>query len=331
VSFFSPSGYVIRRHYKYADAVVYLPLDTPANAKFWIETVKPKIAFFIKYEYWFNFLMELKSHHIPVVFVSAVFRPEALFFQWYGSWFRSQLENIQWFYVQDENSGEQIQSLGFENVTISGDTRFDRVTATATSAETFPLVRKFCGDYKIVMGGSTWPEDEAMMIPLIRAGRERIKFILATHDVSPSRIRSLEGSLEMPSTRYSNLNADNAEQSRILIIDTIGILSQLYQYADIAFIGGAFGSGLHNILEAAVFGVPVFFGPRHGKFWEAAALIEKGGAFEVKHPEEFMDVAVRLLEDTAEYFETSKICADFIVENCGATKIILDGSDALLR
>jgi len=331
VSFFSPSGYNIRRNYPLADAVVYLPLDTPANAKFWLATVKPRMAFFIKYEYWFNFLLELKSRNIPVVFASAVFRNEQLFFQWYGSWFRSQLENIHWFFVQNESSGEKIQSLGFENVTISGDTRFDRVTATAANVENFPLVRKFCGDHNIVIGGSTWPEDEALLLPLIQAGSDKIKFIMATHDVSPSRIRSLENLLEMPSIHYSALTEENAEAERILVIDSIGILSRLYQYAHIAFIGGAFGSGLHNILEAVVFGVPVFFGPKHDKFWEAEALVRKGGAFEVKHADEFIEIVINLFSDAEEYDKTSEICLDFIVENCGATKIILDGTDALLR
>jgi len=331
VSFFSPSGYSIRKNYKQADAVVYLPLDTPANARFWVETVKPKMAFFIKYEYWFNYLKALKERSIPVVFVSAVFREEQLFYQWYGSWFRSQLENIHWFFVQNERSGELIQSLRFDNVTISGDTRFDRVSATAASVEEFPLIRKFCGDKRIIMGGSTWAEDEAMLMPLIRAGRDDIRFILATHDVSEQRIRSLENSLGMPSARYSGLTEENADSTKILIIDTIGILSQLYQYAHLAFIGGAFGSGLHNILEAVVFGVPVCFGPKHGKFWEADALMSKGGGFEVRRPEEFTTTALRLMGDEAEYIRVSAICREFIAENRGATKIILDGTDSLLR
>jgi len=331
VSFFSPSGYAIRRDYEYANAVVYLPLDTPANAKFWVGTVKPRMAFFIKYEYWFNFLNGLKEHHIPVVFVSAVFREEQLFFQWYGGWFRSQIENIHWFFVQDEASGKLIQSLGFENVTISGDTRFDRVSQTAAHAGDFPLVKKFCGDNKIIMGGSTWPEDEARMIPLIKAGPEKIKFILATHDISPSRIHSLEHSLGMPSIRYSGLNEENAEQARILIIDSIGILSRLYRHAHLAFIGGGYGSGLHNILEAVVFGVPVFFGPRHAKFWEAAALIKKGGAFEVRHADEFTELARGLFSDKEKYGKASAACLDFIEENRGATRLIMDGTDGFLN
>ncbi len=331
VSFFSPSGYAIRSKYKYADAVVYLPLDTVANAKFWVDTVRPKAAFFIKYEYWFNFLNELKQRGIPAVFVSAVFRQESLFFQWYAGWFRAQLENIHWFFVQNEPSGKLIQSLGFENVTISGDTRFDRVSATAADAGQFPLVKKFCGDARIIMGGSTWPEDEAVLIPLIRSNDSTIRYILATHDVSEQRIRSLEHSLGMPSVRYSNLTEENAGSASILLIDTIGILSQLYQYADLAYIGGAFGSGLHNILEAVVFGVPVFFGPRHEKFWEAEALIEKGGAFMVRTADEFSDIALGLLSDKAKYKQVSAACLDFIKENRGATALIMEGTASLLN
>ncbi len=331
VSFFSPSGYAIRRNYKHADAVVYLPLDTPGNARFWVETVNPRMAFFIKYEYWFNFLIELKKHRIPVVFASAVFRDEQLFYQWYGSWFRSQLENIHWFFVQNETSGKLIQSLGFENVTISGDTRFDRVSSTAEQAGDFPLVKMFCGDCRIVMGGSTWPEDEAMLIPFIHSDPDNVKFILATHDVSASRIRSLENSLRMPFLKYSELNEENAASAKILIIDTIGILSQLYQYAQLAFIGGAFSSGLHNILEAVVFGVPVCFGPNHDKFWEAEALIKKGGAFEIMKAEEFTEIALRLFSRSDEYEKTANICFDFIDENRGATFLIMESSDDLLR
>ncbi|MEI8006815.1 MAG: glycosyltransferase N-terminal domain-containing protein [Bacteroidota bacterium] len=331
VSFFSPSGYAIRSNYKYADAVVYLPLDTVANAKFWVDTVRPKAAFFIKYEYWFNFLSELKQRGIPAVFVSAVFRQETLFFQWYAGWFRAQLENIHWFFVQNETSGKLIQSLGFENVTISGDTRFDRVSATAADAGQFPLVKKFCGDARIIMGGSTWPEDEALLIPLTRSNDATIRYILATHDVSEPRIRSLEHSLGMPSVRYSNLNEENAESARVLIIDTIGILSQLYQYADLAYIGGAFGAGLHNILEAVVFGLPVFFGPRHEKFWEAEALIEKGGAFMVRTADEFSGIALRLLSDKAKYKQVSAACFDFISEHRGATALIMEGTASLLN
>ncbi len=331
VSFFSPSGYAIRKNYKYASAVVYLPLDTPANARFWVQTVKPKMAFFIKYEYWFNFLIALKEKEIPVVFASATFREDQMFFQWYGGWFRSQLESIYWFFVQNESSGKQIQSLGFENVTITGDTRFDRVSATAATVEDFPLVKKFCGDHKLIMGGSTWAEDEAVMIPLIRQAGDSIRFILATHDVSEHRIRSLESSLGMPSVRYSSLNEENALSTNILIIDTIGVLSRLYQYASLAFIGGAFGSGLHNILEAVVFGVPVFFGPKHAKFWEAEALIEKGGAFMVKDPDEFIKIALRLFTDVKEFEKTANICFDFIEENRGASFQILEGTYKLLR
>ena len=331
VSFFSPSGYAIRSNYKHADAVVYLPLDTVANAKFWVETVRPKAAFFIKYEYWFNFLRELKQRGSPAVFVSAVFRQESLFFQWYAGWFRAQLENIQWFFVQNETSGKLIQSLGFENVTISGDTRFDRVTATAADAGQFPLVKKFCGEARIIMGGSTWPGDEAILIPLIRSGPDTIKYILVTHDVSEPRIRSLEHSLGMPCFRYSKLDEENAGTERILIIDTIGILSQLYQYAHLAYIGGAFGSGLHNILEAAVFGLPVFFGPKHEKFWEAAALIGKGGAFMVKTADEFSGIALELLSDPARYEQVSAACYGFIKENRGATALIMEGTAPLLN
>ena len=332
VSFFSPSGYAIRKHYKHADAVVYLPLDTPSNAKFWIETVNPVMAFFIKYEYWFNFLFQLKDHNIPVVFASAVFRQEQLFFQWYGSWFRSQLEQIHWFFVQDEPSGGLIQSLGFGNVTVTGDTRFDRVSATAAQAEEFPLVKKFCGDCRIILGGSTWPGDESILIPLIkREGLENIRFIIATHDVGEPRIRSLESSLVVPSLRYSDLTEDNAGSARVLIINTMGLLSQLYRYADLAIIGGAFGTGLHNILEAVVFGVPVFFGPKHEKFWEAASLIRKGGAFEIKGPEEFAEISLSLLSDELKYKTASDACLDFIKENRGATHLIIEGTSALLQ
>jgi 3-deoxy-D-manno-octulosonic-acid transferase len=326
VSFFSPSGYRIRKNYSKAAAVVYLPLDTPAYAAAWVDIVKPKMAFFIKYEYWFNFLIALRGRNIPVVFASAVFREEQLFFQWYGSWFRRQLENINWFFVQNEESGRIIGSLGFDNVTVAGDTRFDRVSATAEAAAEFPLVKKFCGKKPVIMGGSTWPEDEEKIIPFIHERGKDLKFILATHDVSEARVKSLEASLGVPSLRYTRLTEENAESAGVLIIDTIGVLSALYRYACLAFIGGAYGSGLHNILEAVVFGVPVFFGPKHEKFWEAKALMLEGGAFEVRTPADFREKALALLTSREKMDDAIASCIRFIEENRGATRIIVEGT-----
>ncbi len=323
LTFFSPSGYEVRYNYAYADLIVYLPLDIPSNARDFISIIKPSKVFFIKYDYWYNYLGILKEHQIPVYFISASFRSAQHFFQWYGAWFRSQLSAITWFFVQDEVSQQLLSSIGYKNSSISGDTRFDRVFTIAKMKKEFPLIRKFCGQRPVFIGGSTWKEDESIIIPMIRTGNSEMKFILAPHDTSPERVHSLVTRIGKPVLLYSEINEVNALDADILIVNTVGILNQLYQYASLALIGGGFGASIHNIQEPITFGVPVFFGPNYHKFKEAVDLVERGGAFCITDAENLRIKAGKLLENLSLYHKVSSICLQYIEENRGATDKIM--------
>ena len=323
LTFFSPSGYEVRKNYEQADWIFYLPLDTPRNARRWIEIVQPAAAIFIKYDFWFNLLGTLHKENIPVYFVSALFRPGQHFFLWYGGWFRKQLACVTHFFVQNKVSAELLESLGLKNVTITGDTRFDRVFAIASQKHSFPLIEQFINGSKVFIGGSTWKEDEALLIPLIQQKELNLKFILAPHDTSPGRIEYLIGLIDEPVVRYSELSQENALQAGVLIIDSVGILSRLYQYATLAFIGGGFGSGLHNIQEPITYGVPVFFGPGYHKFKEAVDLVGQGAAFSVTAADDLVTIVKRILGDPLEYQHLSAMCRDYVDENRGATTKIM--------
>ena len=323
LTFFSPSGYEVRKNYPGADRVLYIPLDTADNARRWIALVKPGFAMFIKYDFWFNFLDALKKEEIPVYFASALFRPGQHFFKVYGGWFRRQLENVSWFFVQNDESERLLKSIGHENVTLTGDTRFDRVYEIARKKQPFPLIEKFCNGHKVFIGGSTWQEDEALLFPMMAGNRFNLKFILAPHDTSPGRIASITSRLNQPFLLYSQLNEVNAESAAILIIDSVGILAQLYQYATLAFIGGGFGVSIHNIQEPITFGVPVFFGPRYHKFKEATDLVAEGGVFCVDTAEALSSGVKELLSNPEKYNRSSAICKNYVDANRGATDMIM--------
>lgn len=323
LTFFSPSGFEIRKNYEKADLVFYLPLDTPYNARILVNMVKPSVAFFIKYDYWYNFLIELKEQKIPVYFISAAFRKNQHFFQWYGTWFRRQLSAIDWFFVQNESSQQLLSSIGYNNASVSGDTRFDRVYTIARMKQEFPLVRKFCGDGRVFIGGSTWKEDEAVITPLIHAGIPGLKFILAPHDTSSGRVQSLVSRIGKPVLLYTDLKESNATDSDILIINTVGVLNQLYQYTSLAFIGGGYSGGIHNIQEPITFGVPVFFGPKYRKFREAVDLVARGGAFCVTDAESLKTKVMELLESPSLHRNVSSLCLQYVEENRGATGKIM--------
>jgi len=324
LTFFSPSGYEIRKNYEQADLVFYLPLDTNANAGEMVKIVNPAMVFFIKYDFWFNFLRALKAQKIPVYFISASFRKTQLFFRCYGIWFRRQLSAVTWFFVQNETSRDLLASIGLKNSSVTGDTRFDRVFTIAKMKKEFPLIRKFCAKDPVFIAGSTWKEDEAVIIPLIRKESSGMKFILAPHDTSSARIESLISRYGKPVLKYSELNEKNALSSNVLIIDTIGILNQLYQYAAFAFIGGGFGNSIHNIQEPITFGVPVFFGPNFGKFKEAVELVNLGGAFCTPGEAELHFLVKTLLSDPDSYQKASSVCRQYVDENRGASEKILD-------
>jgi 3-deoxy-D-manno-octulosonic-acid transferase len=331
LTFFSPSGYDVRKSYPGAEIVSYIPLDTPRNARKLIRMLNPAAVFFIKYEYWFNHLKRLKQQNIPVFIVSAVFRREQVFFRGYGKWFRKQLKDITWFFLQNERSKELLDFLGIKQYTLTGDTRFDRVTEVVNRQNIFPAVEKFSGKFPVIMGGSTWKPDEELIFSLIRQYGKKTRFIIVPHEVDPGHIRSVESGIPIPSSGkmkrtfllYSGLTKQNAGTSNILIIDTIGILAHLYKYATLVIVGGGFGAGIHNILEAAAFGKPVIFGPRYEKFEEARELIRLGGAFTVNNREEMIRVVGHLLSDDAFYRNASRICSTFVENNSGATRRII--------
>ncbi len=318
ITFFSPSGYEIRKNYTSADFICYLPSDTKAHAEKFVRLVKPSVAIFIKYEYWFNYLSALQRNATKVYVISAIFRQSQHFFRWYGSWFRKQLSAITWFFVQDDESLRLLKSIGILQASVSGDTRFDRVFDIRKSITDLPLVRSFCGDAKVMVAGSTWPEDENLLLPLIRQGK--MKFILAPHETDKARIQSLIEKINLPVLKYSEADPEKSAAANIMIIDSIGILSRLYRYATVAYIGGGFGAGIHNILEAATFGVPILFGPNYRKFREANDLIRLGGAFSVENETRFSKV----LETLTPGNPIGTICSNYVDESQGATQHIME-------
>jgi 3-deoxy-D-manno-octulosonic-acid transferase len=323
LTFFSPSGYEIRKNYAFADYIFYLPIDTSANAKKFIELIKPKLVFFVKYEFWFNYLNELKRKNIPVYLVSGIFRENHYFFKWYSAWFRKQLNCFTHFYLQDEKSVELINAIGYINATVTGDTRFDRVADIAKNVKSFPLIEQFKQEKKVLICGSTWKEDEKIISDCSLHIAD-YKLIIAPHEIDDTRINSII-QLFSNSTivRYSQANPENVKTADILIIDNIGMLSSLYQYGTIAYIGGGFGKGIHNILEAATFGLPVIFGSNYYKFNEAKELIHLGGAFSISNNEDF-EATVKLLGDKMVLQTASHIAKYYVQSRVGATDKILN-------
>jgi len=338
LTFFSPSGLEVRMNYPGADGIFYLPLDTPWNARRWIRLLKPRLVFFVKYEYWFNFLAELNRKNIPVFIISAILHRNQPFFKWYGSWFRKQLRNVSWFFLQSETSQKLAEELGIKHFTITGDTRFDRVWNIRQHRTPFPLIEQFAGDARVFLGGSTWEPDEALILDLMKLNHPGLKFIIAPHEVHASRIAELESRISDPGSGirdpgsvilYSRLTAETASSARVIIVDSIGFLAQLYQYASFSMIGGGFGVGIHNILEAAAFGNPVFFGPNYGKFTEARELIRLGGAFCVKQASDLIRITEELISEPDEYSRVSSVCQTYVEHGQGATHRILQGIQTL--
>ena len=326
LTFFSPSGYEIRKNYDGADYIFYLPLDTKRNATKFIEAVNPEIAVFIKYEFWFNYLKILHKKNIPAIVISAIFRKEQHFFKWDGGWFRKMLKNISLFFVQNDESKELLNSIGIDNVTVSGDTRFDRVMTIAKNTKSFPLVEKFAGDKVVFLGGSTWPQDEELIRSLTNDTDGKKKFIIAPHEIHKERIESIEKLFSAFQTvRYSKATEQNVAEAKVLIIDGIGFLSGLYQYCYIAYIGGGFGKGIHNILEAATFGKPVIFGPKYEKFQEAKELVELKGAFTVSTAAGLKEISGKLFDDNNYYNKAGEVCRNYVEKKAGATSMIIEG------
>jgi len=322
LTFFSPSGYEIRKDYKGADWVFYLPMDGSRNAKRFLEIVNPSLVIFVKYEFWYYYLKKIKYRNIPLILVSALFWKEMSFFKWYGAMQRKMLSRFDHLFVQDQTSKQLLDDIGLSSITsISGDTRFDRVIDIAESAEPLPLIEQFTSGNKTIIAGSTWPEDEDVLKLSINAVNDAsLKLIMAPHEISEKHIASMT-ELFPGSIRYSQLGTNAG--SNVLIIDNIGLLSRLYKYATITYIGGGFGKGIHNTLEAAVYAKPVMFGPVFHKFKEAADLIKKGGAFTISSADDSIKVISQLLTDDKKLNESGKSSGDYVYSNRGASNRII--------
>jgi len=328
LTFFSPSGYEVRKNYPGADIVCYLPFDHYWNARKFLRIVKPAIAIFIKYEFWMNYLNQLKHLHIPTYIISAIFRPKQIFFRWYARPYREVLNNFDWFFVQDQQSLDLLGRFNHHNVSITGDTRFDRVFEIAEQRKELPVVEKFLnymehGKDTIFVAGSTWENDEAILIPYFNL-HPGIKLIIAPHEISEQRIEMLQNSLTRPSIRYSQANENAVIEADCLIIDCFGLLSSIYRYGDLAYVGGGFGKGIHNVLEAAVYGIPVLFGPQYHKFKEAKELIACRGAFALTNGEDFSSRMNDFLSYSDLLRETGKNAKEYVTHNLGATQKIYE-------
>ncbi|MDZ7612394.1 MAG: glycosyltransferase N-terminal domain-containing protein [Flavobacteriaceae bacterium] len=275
LTFFSPSGYEVRKDYAFADLIVYLPMDTKSEAKKFVDLAHPSLAVFIKYEFWPNMLNALQGSQTPVILVSGIFRPDQAFFKFYGGWMRSSLKSFDHFFVQNENSKVLLNQIDIKNVTVSGDTRFDRVFAIAQQDNHLDFIQRFVGDKYTLVAGSTWPRDEELLVSYINESLEPDdKFIIAPHNINEKAIQELKNSVKKETILFSE--KDRSENAQVFIIDTIGILTKIYSYADLAYVGGGFGkSGIHNVLEPAVFGCPLVIGPNYQKFQEAADLVNE--------------------------------------------------------
>lgn len=325
VSFFSPSGYEVKKNSPIADVVAYLPMDTPSNAKRFIEAIHPSLAIFVKYEIWPNYLFELQKKKIPSILISALFRENQIFFKSYGGFMRRALFTFYKYFVQDENSKQLLNSIGLKNVTISGDTRFDRVSNQLTMNNTLPFARDFKGNSISIVCGSTWPEDETVLLDFINSASEEVKFIIAPHKIESHKIEEFRKRINKKTVLHSEKDDVNLSEYNVLIIDCIGLLSKLYSYADIAYVGGAMGTtGLHNILEPATFAIPIVIGKNHGKFPEAETLKKSGGLFVVEDTEECTAILNKLVLDGSLREEAGKIAGIFIKQNIGATSIIME-------
>jgi 3-deoxy-D-manno-octulosonic-acid transferase len=323
VTFFSPSGYEVRKNYTGADYIFYLPMDTLYNAKKFVNLVNPEKAFFIKYEYWHFYISQLYKKNIPIYLCSSIFRPNQVFFKWYGGWYRKILTRFAHIFVQTQKSADLLQSIGISNITLTGDTRFDRVYSIASNARELKEVETFTKGTTCLIAGSTWEPDDELVCSYLNSTALVSKAIIAPHEIGESHLEKIEQLLSRPAIRYSKWKDTLSGNYDVLIIDNIGMLSSLYRYAQVAYIGGGFGKGIHNILEAATYGLPVIFGPNHQKFQEALDLIEQGGAFHIKEQGELNSIFDKLYSNSDFQHSTGNIAKAFVKNNTGATNTII--------
>ena len=322
LTFFSPSGYELRKDWPVADYIFYLPADTASNASYFVDILRPAMVLFVKYEFWNNYISEIKRRNIPLYLISGIFRPDQHFFKWYGRFFRNMLKNFTHIFVQDDRSAELLGSIDIENVSISGDTRFDRVHQISHEALDLPLIDRFRAGEKLFLAGSSWKEDEEIISAYVNSDPAKMKWVFAPHEVEKSGIDRLEKLFKTSVVRYSRYTEDS-DSARVLIIDNVGILASAYRYAYIAAVGGGFGKGIHNILEAACWGVPVLFGPDYKDYKEAVDLIELGGVYCYKNLAEFSAIMNNWLNNNNVYESSSKIVSEYIQKNLGASEKIL--------
>ncbi len=325
LTFFSPSGYEIRKNYSGANWIFYLPLDSAAHAKAFVAAIQPQIAIFVKYEFWYFYLQELHRRQIPTLLISAIFRPEQLFFKPYGHLYRQMLHFFSHHFVQNEASAKLLKSAGVEQVSVAGDTRFDRVLSISQQAREIPLAKAFASNKPIMVVGSSWQPDIAVLAPLVQQYKGRVKFIIAPHEIAENSLKQTEDTLGVACVRFTKTNETAAKEADVLLVDTIGMLSSLYALGSWAYVGGSFGKGLHNTLEAAVWGIPVFFGNQnYQKFAEALALLDRKAAWAVADSEELLQVFSVLFEDEQRRKESGQAAALYVKQLSGATARIMN-------
>lgn len=327
LTFFSPSGYEVRKDYEGADVCCYLPFDTMLNARKFIRIARPKMAFFIKYEFWQNYISELHRQNIPTYSVASIFRPNQIFFRWYGNKYRNVLRCFTHIFVQNQESVALLDGLGINNTTIVGDTRMDRVLQIRMAAKDLPLCEAFKSampeEGHMVVAGSSWQPDEDILIDYFNNHSEQ-RLILAPHVVSESHLAEIESKLRRPSVRYTKATAETAAAAHCMIVDCYGLLSSIYRYARIAYVGGGFGVGIHNVPEAAVYGIPVIVGPNNKRFREARDLIKQGGCFEIKDSQDYISIITHLNTDQPFLDHASQICGNYISASAGAVDKIFN-------
>ena len=324
VTFFSPSGYEIRKEYAGADLVTYLPLDTMHNVRRFLDLAHPEMAVFIKYEFWPNFLKQLKANGTPTLLVSGIFRKEQTFFKWYGGWMKKTLRNFDHFFVQDTPSEILLKTQGFTNVTKSGDTRFDRVHEITGQPINLIEVEEFRNNKLTLIAGSTWPKDEELLVKYINNANDGQRFIIAPHNIKPGSIAELETSIRKKTILFTETDKKKLSDYQVLIINTIGLLSKIYKYADVVYVGGGFGVGIHNILEPATFSVPVLIGPNFKKFKEANDLVDLGACFVVNDYEGLSERLSELFVNEEQRIGAGKLAGEYVLNNVGATQIIMN-------
>lgn len=324
VTFFSPSGYEVRKNNTVADVTVYLPLDTKKNTQQFLQLVHPDLVFFIKYEYWPNYLFELKKSNTKTYLVSGILRPNQLFFKWYGGFYRDALDAFTYFFVQNETSKKLLQQLGKSNIAVSGDTRFDRVATILEKDNSLDFISDFKDNKLTIVVGSSWPKDEDLIVNFINSNTLKIKFIIAPHNIKEEQIQQLKNSITKKTVLFSEKEGKQLADFDVFIIDTIGILTKIYSYADIAYVGGGFGNpGVHNVLEPATFGVPILIGPNYSHFAEAIALVNMEACVTVSNQKELNEALENLIRNDDIRNEKGHMCSTFVQMNKGATAIIL--------